>query len=229
MTISTSATSLKSVLDNANPNTLADKFRALKIGSCIRAMTTFLRKKVPAASSYQLATLHAHVLPDDAKASTILRAFSRTGGVTGELVVKLYGVTPGTGEIAVGPNGDIVVLAADAITSLDVTYQPEKQDVYELTLDVPAATGICAIPASFVSQGVINLLEAEALTGTVTGRKIVLVPGAAPATTQARLSAAKNTVLFNLATDVVTSARIKFSVVPTTDVDALLTAESATQ
>lgn len=227
MAIGISATSLKSTLDNANPNTIADKFRTIKIGSVLRAVATFLRKKDPAASPYQLATLEALTLPDDAKASTIDRAYSRAGGVTGELTVVAYGVTPATGEIAVAPNGDVVVLAADAITSLDVTYQPEKQDIYEAELEV--AANVLTIPAPFTDQGVINLLEAEATTGTATGKKIVLVPGGgAPAAGQARLNVAKTTVTFAVA-DAVTKARVKFSTVPATDVDALLQGESSTQ
>jgi len=228
MTIGISATSLKSTLDNANPNTLPDKFRTIKVGSVLRAGTTFLRKKTPVASSYSLATLLALVLPDDAKAHNIHRAYARTATAgQGELAVVAYGTTPATGQIAVGPNGDIVTLAADAITSVDVVYQPEKQDIQETTLAV--AANVLTLPSQFTGQGVINLLEVEATIGTSVGKKIVLVPGAgAPAAGQARLNLDKSTVTF-AAADAVTQARVKFSTVPTTDVDALLTGDSGTQ
>lgn len=214
--------SLKNKLNDANPNGVADMLRVLKIGNVLRAGAAFLRKKVPAASAYQLATLQAVVLADDAKAATVLRAYSRAGTVTGELTPVAYGATPTTGQVAVAPNGDIVVLAADAITSLDLTYQADKYDLAEITL--PVATHVLTLTAALQAAGVVALLEAEALVGTSTGKKIVLVPGAgAPSAGQARLNVAKTTVTF-AAADAVTSARVKVSVVAGTDVDALLTA-----
>lgn len=225
MTITVLEQSLKNRLDAANPNVLADELRALKFGDMLRALPTSLRKKAPAADAYQLATLQSLALPDDGKANSIFRAYARAGTATaGELTVKTYGTTPGSGEIAVAPNGSIVVLAADAWTSLDVVYLPEKYDVIELTLSVVAASGVCALPTLANNPGAVMLLEAEALVGTLTGKKIVLVPAAAAvATTKAALNLAKNSVWFAIA-DAVTSARVKLAVSSAVDVDALLTA-----
>lgn len=234
MTVNINQGGLKTSINRANPNTLADAARLVALGDVLRASPTFLRKKAPAASSNVLATLLALSLNDDAKASTILRAYARTATAgTGELTVVAFGTTPTTGQIAVAPNGDIVTLAADAITSLDVLYQPEKGDVYEQEVDV--ATNVLTIPTQFTSNvpgvagGVILLHEAVATVGTATGNKIILVPGAgAPAAGQARLNLAKTTVTFAGA-DAVTRARIKFSVVSATDVDALLNANTNVQ
>jgi hypothetical protein len=88
-----------------------------------------------------------------------------------------------------------------------VNYVPEDGEVIALP-DLPAPAGVLTLPSWITARGVILLLEAEAITATITGRKIVLVPGAAPATLQARLNVAKSTVIFNSATDVVTSARV---------------------
>ncbi|HUU43035.1 MAG TPA: hypothetical protein VMX57_04610 [Planctomycetota bacterium] len=214
--------SLKNLVNTGNPNALGDQFRALALGDMLRALPTFLRKKAPAADGGSLATLAALVLAEDGKASSISRATVRAGGVTGELTVVAYGATPSTGEIAVGPNGDIVTLAADAITDLDVVYQPEKYDTVEVTLT--ATAGVVTIPATFSGRGVVLLLDATATTGTATGRKIVLAPGAgAPAAGQARLNIAKSTVTF-AAADAVTAATLKLAVASAIDVDALLTA-----
>jgi hypothetical protein len=222
MTIQEKEESLKNKINAGNPNVISDQFRALAFGDVLRASPTTLRKKAPAADPGSLATLTALVLAEDAKASSIYRATVRAGGVTGELTVKGYGVTPATGEIAVAPNGDIVTLAADAITDLDVTYLPEKYDVSEVTL--PVATHVLTIPATFTAKGVVLLLEAVANAGTTTGKKILLVPGAgAPAAGQARLNVAKSTVTFAVA-DAVTNATIKFATSAAVDVDALLTA-----
>jgi len=217
--------SLKNNVNKADPNTLADYLRQLGIGDILRALPTTLRKKAPVADAGSLATLQAVVLPDDAKACTISRATVRAGGVTGELAVVAYGATPTTGQIAVAPNGDIVTLATDAITDLDVVYSPEKADPFEITL--PVATHVLTIPATFTSKGVVLLLEAVATKGTATGKKIVLAPGAgAPAAGQARLNIAKSTVTFAVA-DAVTEATVKFVTASAIDVDALLTATAA--
>lgn len=225
MTINVNPFSLKSELDKASPQFLADACRILKIGSVVRAARTTLRNKVPAASTVQLATLQSLVMADDAKASTIARAYARTGtGTAGELTTVAYGVTPAAGQIAVAPNGDIVTLAADAWTNLDVVYHPEKYDIAELIL--PVTANVLTLPAAVTTPGVVMLLETEALVGTVLGLKIVLIPGAgAPATGQARLNIAKTTVTFAGA-DAVTNARVKIAISSATDVDVLLTAAS---
>lgn len=224
MTISVLAESLKNKIDAANPNVLADAMRIVKLGSILASLPTSLFKKVPAASSYNLATLLALGLPDDMKAGTIFSAYSRAGTVTGPLTVVGAGVTPATGEVAVAPNGEIVTLAADAITSLDVVYLPSKADIVEAELAV--ATNVLTIPAAYTAGGVVTLLEAEVTVGTSTGKKIVLVPAAsAPAAGQAKLNVAKTTVTFAGA-DGATKARVKLAIAPAVDVAALLTALS---
>ena len=230
MTITTKDTGTKAELDKANVNTLATHLAALRFGSFMRAMKTTLMKAVPQASSYQVATLEAIVLAEDAKAATLLRAYARAGsGTLGELAIQAFGATPTAGQIAIAPNGDIVVLAADAYTSIDLVYEPYPHDVLEYELDV--ATGVVTIPAPALARGVIALLEAEVLAGTITGKKGILVPLAGggaglPATTLAQLTSAKTTVSFNNATDVPTKARIKLAVALDVNVDALLSAQS---
>jgi hypothetical protein len=149
MTISVNDNSLKNELNRAQPGSLPSMFAAMKLGDVVRALPTTLRKAVPTVSApYQLTTLDTIVLPDDAKANTILRAYARAGsGTKGELTVVAYGATPTAGQIAVAPNGDIVTVhSGDVWTSLDVVYLPEKYDVVELTLPVVPGTGVCALP-----------------------------------------------------------------------------------
>lgn len=227
MTIVNSATSLKSELNKVSPQFLADALRIVKFGDVVRGLPTTLRKKDPVASSYQLATLHALALPDSAKAAFIFRAYARAtsaAGPLGELAVVGPGVTPATGEIAVAPNGDIVTLAADAYTSVDVHYLPTKYDLGEVTL--PVVANVLTLPVAATTPGVVRIFEAEALVGTSVGKKIILMPGAgAPAAGQARANLALTTVTFAVA-DAVTSARVKFGIVSAADLDALLEAES---
>lgn len=216
-------------LNQANPNTLADYLRALGLGDMLRSLNTQLRQKAAVAggiANYNLATVCVYVLPTNAKAASILRCTSRAGSAgVGEMTPQAYGATPATTQCAVTPCGDIAFVLGDLPTNFDCLYTPERGDVVELTL--PCTASVATIPANLVTKGVSILLEAEALAGSVTGKKIVLVPGAgAPATTQARLNLAKSTVTFNNGTDAVTQCRIKLLTAASTDADALLQANT---
>lgn len=227
MTVNIRDTALKARLDAANPNSISDMFRVIKLGSAIRAMPTWLRIKNPAAGAaplYDLATVDPIFLPDDAKAATILAAYARTtsnGATLGPLAIQAFGATPADGQIAVSPNGNIVVLASVQYTNIDVLYQPDKYDVVEVS--GPVAAGIFTIPATLTARGVVSLLEAEVLVGTTLGPKIVLVPAAGlPATTKAQLNVGKTQVQFNNATDAPVTVRVKLAISAAVDVDALL-------
>lgn len=218
----------KEALAGATNNTLPEHLKTIAFAAVMRGqINQVVRKKDPATSSYAPgATVETIVLADDAKANAVTRAYSRAGTVTGELTVVAPGTTPATGEISVQPNGDIMVLAADAITSLDITYVPERGDVVELN-NWPVASNAIALPAWVTSKGVVLLLEAESLEGTLTGKLHVLVPsGSAAATTQARLNVAKTSVKFAPA-DAVTKARVKLLVCAAVDLDTVLEADAS--
>lgn len=206
---------LKTDLDRADLNTVADGLRLAKLGQMLGGELKQVRRKVNmdalGRDPSDLATLDSYVV-QDAPALTVLRAYARAGSAgTGEMTVVAVNVTPTAGEIAVSPSGSIVTLAADALTDVDIEYMAMRGEVVEIT-GAPA-TGVLAIPAQYTARGVLYLLEAEALAGAVTGRKIVVAPAAGlPATTQARLDVAKANVSFNNATDAVTSARAKLFV-----------------
>jgi|HubBroStandDraft_5_1064220.scaffolds.fasta_scaffold74692_2 hypothetical protein len=251
------ANTTKQRLDQANPDTLADQLRAIGLGHLVREQRATLRRQNPnaqaagVASSYDLATLQALFLPDDAKAFAISAAYARanSGSVAnGPLTVAAFQATPTTTQVGISPAGNIVFLGSDEYTDVDVEYTSYNMDVVELTLNVVAATGVCAIPTVYAgtagagtpatalpnvpnnvpnAAGVVILLEAEALVGTTTGKKIVLAPAAsAPATTKACLDTTKKQVFFATA-DAVTSARIKIGVFPSVDRNAVLEAQSA--
>lgn len=230
---------IKSILDQAKPDTLADLLRTVKFGQLLRQqMPQVVRKQAPAADVSQLATLQSlGVVAKGAPAAAILRARAWAGTTTpAELTVKTYGTTPGSGEIAVAPNGDIVVLASDAWTDLDVTYMPERGDIVVLP-ELPVATGVLTLPTSVLDAAgdrkAILLLSAKATAGSVVGDKIVLVPagtqGSAslPATTKAQMSIDGLTVQFNNATDAVTKAIVTLLICAAADLDTILESESA--
>jgi len=223
-------TTNREAANRSNTNTISDLFRKIGLGDLLLGqMPQALRAQDADAAGnagYNLATLDALPLPDHAKAASILRATARAGTAgTGEMTVVAYGVTPASGEIAVGPNGDIVLLAADAITDVDVIYVPERGKVIDSVF--PVVTNVLTLPASVTDRSVVLLEEAEAVEGTSTGTKIVLIPGAgAPAAGQARLDVAKATVTF-AAADAVTRARVKLLVAAgDEDLQAVLTADA---
>lgn len=219
-------------LDRASPNTLPDLLRAISLGSVLAGQLPQQRRNVDmdvlGVSTFNLATLDALVLPDHAKAATVLRATVRAGagGIPGELTPVAFGATPITTQIAVAPNGNIVTLGTDAITDMDVIYIPERGDVIDTVF--PVVANVITLPASITARGVILLEEAAAVTPAAAD-KIILIPGAgAPAAGQARLDLAKATVTF-AAADGVTRARVKLLVAPVDDdLCAVLEADAGT-
>lgn len=217
----------KEALAGATNNTLPEHLKKVGFAAVVRGqINQVVRKKVPEASDHAPgATVETIVLADDARATAILRAQSRAGTVTGTLTPVAPGTTPGTGEISVQPDGNIMVLAADAITSIDVTYAPERGDVVELP-EYPVVSDVLTLPARFTTPGVVLLLEAEATEGTLTGDFRILTPAAsAPASGACKLNVAKTTVTF-AAADAVTKARLKLLVCADVDLDTELEADA---
>ncbi len=215
----------RAVIDQADPNVHADQMKQIALGSLLQGqIPQVIRKGKPVANANNLATMQGIALPASGKASVVLRAYARAGTVTGALTPVVG--DPATTQIGVGANGDILTLAADAITDLDVVFVPERADVIEVTL--PVAANVLTIPAAIVSKGVVLLADVNALAGTATGRKIVLAPGAgAPAAGQARLNVAKSTVTF-AAADAVTSAKVTLAITAAEDLKKILEAAATT-
>lgn len=204
-------------LNRASPPGLPDLLRLIQLGTVLAGhVPQQLAGKAPAAQVNELATLNGLGLPYYARASAVLRATVREvsgGAVLGELTPVAHDVTPGTGEVAVSPSGDVVFLAADLATVVDVVYAPIAGEVVELSL--PAPLGIMTLPDEIIARNPLLLLEATATAGTNLGRKIVLAPAAAVvATTKAAIAIDRSKVYFNFATDAVTAATVKLLLAP---------------
>lgn len=218
-------------LNSALLTTLSTLFQMINLGAFIRSSRTFLRGKAPDAinNSYVLnAAVQSIALPEAAKCHTIRSVYARGGtGTKGLLTVDqtLYSAAntaPAAGHCSVSPNGDLLFAAADAWTLLDIVYEPEKYDVIELQL--PAVASVVTLPTWVTARGVLFLMEAESLVGTLVAKmNVVASVDAAPATTKAALKLAKDTVNFAVA-DGVTSARVKLAIASAVDVDAVLEA-----
>lgn len=220
MAILTNAFALFKALAYGDISSLAPYLKAINLGLVIRGQspTPYYRAVPKASADYQLATVKAVELPEYGRAASVVKAFSRAGGVTGELTIAKNHATPTTGQVGVSPSGQVTTLASDAITLMDVVVVPMRGEVVELTL--ATSSNVLTIPSAYTAC---MLLEAESLAGSSTGKKIVLTPSAsAPAAGQAVLNLDMNTVTF--ATGEATSARVKLLV---QDIDLSATLEAA--
>ena len=130
---------LKSSLNRADLNALADEFRSLALGNMVAAFPTTLRS-CSAASDVGTADYVFAKQSADIPAAAVLWAYAKAGsGTPGQLAVVAYGTSPSAGEIGIASNGKIVTAAADAWTNVDVCYVPEKGDQhgYAGGLDAP--------------------------------------------------------------------------------------------
>lgn len=198
-------------LDRANLNTLSDAARLIALGSLLAGQMPQVRRNVDmdalGAGDYTLSTLDCLVLPNHAKAHSLLRGTVRAGtGGTGEYTGQAYGTTPTTTQFGIAPNGDIVFLATDVVTDVDVSYIPERGDVIETVF--PVVSNAIVFPTALTARGVVLLAECEALEGTATGKKVVLVPGGAPAAGQCSLTSVTKAGVTFAAADAVTRARV---------------------
>jgi len=206
-------------LNRADLNALADLLRKLGFGDILASLPTALRRSTATADVYSGAS--PAIDAQQAPARTILGAYARSGaGAVGPLSVVAT-VPPAAGEISIAPNGSIITAAADAWTSVDVAFIPDKGDVLEVIGNVVA--NVLTLPQNALNAGPVRLLEAEALVGTSTGKKFCAAIGAAPAAGEAALNTALTQVAFN-GGDAVTSARVKLLVCSEKDVSALLAA-----
>lgn len=222
---------VRDALNRANSSTIATHLQKVQLGTVVAGhVPQQISGAVPAAQTNELGTVLGLGLPYTSRASAVLRATVRSvgsGSVLGELTPVKHDVTPSTGEVAVSPSGDVVFLASDAATKVDVVYAPVAGEVVELT--APCPLGIMALPAWIVARNPLLLLEATADVATIGGRKIILAPAAAVVvTTKAALAIDRSKVYFNYATDVVTYATVKLLLTPETPLVTALAAQATT-
>lgn len=222
----------RDVLNNVTPDIVADVLRKMGMGDLFGAQFVQQRRHIPGGvlSPYLAATNWGIGTAYPQRANTILRAYNRLAtGTEGEMTVDGHdAVVTTTNHIGIAPNGDIVTLAADVITDMDVVYIAERGDVIDLTLPVGnVSANVLTLPASVTKAGAILLLEAEILSGGTTGAKIIQGPSASAASTgNARLDLSKQNVKFASA-DAATRAHVKLLVGPTADLTGFLTALAA--
>lgn len=168
--------SVDTVLDEANPNKLPSAMQLTEAGKAFRSNSAHIAQGAVAANVL--------ALPENARAAGLLSVYSRVGGVTGYFGFAERESTPGAGNAAVDPIGNVEFAAADAVTNAEVVYLPAEGDIIEDSIQVPAS-GIGAFLQA--REGVI-LLTATLVTGVVLGAKTVVTRGSAPGAGEAALS-----------------------------------------
>jgi hypothetical protein len=190
--------SLRTILNESNPNKLPSATQAARLGSALALLPRCVKSAV---------TSHQIVLPDNAKAVAVLRAFSAAGTVTGNLV-PVTTAAPTTGQVGVGTDGDLVFAAADAVTQAEVVYVQVEGDVVEET--VPVVSNVASLTAG--RKGIL-LISATATAGTSLGAKGILARGTAATAGNAALNLLGTGVAF-FGADAVTQATIKYIATP---------------
>jgi hypothetical protein len=178
--------SLKSVLNDPNPNQLADLLRATKVGTLLN--NGLVQVRVPVASDLTS-------LPEQLRAAQVIFAYATAGTTAGVKAVQAFGATPTTGQCAVNLNGQVVFAAADAVTEVELIIAPYSGDLIEEVVFLNAS-GVGTLQGGKTAK---LLLSGTVTSGSSAGLKTNIARAGTPSAAQVCLSAAGNTVLFNVA------------------------------
>jgi hypothetical protein len=194
--------SLRTILNEGNPNKVGDALHALPAGSALALIPRTVRGAVVA---------DILVLPSTAKCAVVLSAFAVAGGATGQLAPELAGATPAAGEAAPSVTGDVEFAAADAVTEAEVIYLAFEGTVFSDLISVDA--GGTEQGSLLQGRRAAVLLSAEALTGGAPGVDAVAARGTTPGAGEAVIAADPTLIEF-AAADAVTSATVTYVAQP---------------
>ena len=199
--------SLREILDIAQPNTVFSALQQARVGSMLAQAPRFIKGVVTAGIL---------TLPESARAGAILAATVTAGTTLGPKTPVVPAASasgiPATTNVAISPEGHVSFnVATDAPTAAEVIYVKEEGEVVEDVITVTPGTGV-GVP--LMGRNIRRLLEATALTGTVTGACIVDQRGFTVATTKHAAASITGAAVNFLAGDGVTSARIKYIATP---------------
>jgi hypothetical protein len=173
--------SLKSAANEGDTNKIGSVAKDVGLGSALTLGPMSVRGAVTASK---------FTLPDNAKASNVVRCFATAGTVTGALTPIISGVVA-TGQCAIDVLGNVVFFGADAVTAAEILYEPLEGDVIT-TSTVTDATGLALLGGS--GQG--RLLLAATIAGA---SRVVLARAAVPTATDAALTLLGTGIKFNVA------------------------------
>jgi hypothetical protein len=200
---------LSAVLNESNPNKLADAARELPLGSALGLVARTARVTVVAGTG-------VGVLPEAAKVTGILRCFVSAGGVSGAFTPVATNAAPATTQVGLSATGNLQFLIADAVTEAEVTYFVAEGVVREESVTVTAQVG--ALPFGIQAKVLVSVFDTTVAATPVA--KTVVHRSNAPAVGQASISVDGSDIRFG---DVaVTRALVRYVAFPTESVDTAL-------
>lgn len=180
--------SLRTILNESNPNKLASACEVLPAGDAMG----LLDKTVSGAVTSNVMTL-----PNNAKCAAVLRAFATAGTTTGFMTPIPTGA-PATTQVGVTPTGDIIFNAAtDAVTAAEVKYSPLEGPVISDLIQVASSAGtlnqsrkahvlISAVVVTGVAPGAVATCDARGTASPASGHYALQLNG-----TQVKFNAAQ--------------------------------------
>ena len=124
---------LKTVLSEANPNRLPSALQLLPLGMALGIIARTVRVPVVA---------NVAVLPEVARAKTLLNVFVSAGTVNGQFGVLAPNATPTTTNAAINAQGNVAFFATDAVTEAEITYVAVEGEIVEDSLTVASNVGL---------------------------------------------------------------------------------------
>lgn len=194
-------TTVRDILNNANPNSLAPAQQTLPLGDAIAIITRSVRAPVVS---------NKVTLPSTGKAKAILSAYG-IGGTSGYLTPLAVGsaATPSTGQISIDAQGNLVTASADALTAVLIEYLPVEGKVF--TEQVVVASNVATLLGG---RRAALLLSVNADAGTSAGAKTPVKRPATPTAGQAAIGGADDSTVVFASADAVTLATISYLAVP---------------
>jgi hypothetical protein len=200
-------TTMRDVLNAANPNTLADAARAVALGNVLAGQYRVVQA-VPVSD--------AVILPNEMKIGTLVSVLARAGtGTPGPCTLDAVGATPAVAShVAATFSGDLVCLAADAWTSVEIVYQPVIGDVVSLVGARVTANVLAAV-------GCRKLISAIGYTALGVPVALTQITPGAVAAGQVAMSLSQEQINF-AAADAIVSCDIVYVKAPTVELGAAL-------
>lgn len=197
---------LKTVLNEANPNRLPSALQAAMVGTALATIARTIR--VPVSGNIA-------VLPDDARARALLNVYVSAGTVSGQFGTLAPNATPTTTNAAINAVGNVAFFGTDAVTEAEITYIPVEGEIVEDTLTVASNVGLL-----HGGRKALVILNAENTTGGGSSALTVLARGSAnPAAGNTRIDLTGASLRFEAS---VTSATVRYVAEPLVSVGAAL-------
>lgn len=190
--------SLQSVLDESNINRVGDALHLLPAGRAMSLVPRFAR--VPVVSNVA-------VLPENARAATLLNVFVSAGTVNGQFTPVAPNAVPATTQAAINAVGNVAFLPADAVTEAEITYVAVEGEIFDDTITVDTNVGL--LPSG---RQALVILEAWDTSGGGSSALTVLARASSnPAAGNTKIDTAGASARFEAA---VTQARLRYVAAP---------------